>query len=169
MAGEVEERRLSWGWQGRRNGAVAGQLERLSPFPSNGKVRLIWKELPVPWLWQGPRCLPGLVHFKIHCLAFNSLPDLLLEALMTDCSQNNTQRRFFQRRSAESHYLPIRRWLPPRALVIPGSPEPECAPTGRFPRHLERTPDAACQLIGLLADCEFPGRACPSEGLPRLL
>lgn len=97
---------LRRGWQGRRNEAVAGQLERLSPFPRDGKVRLIWKELPVLWSWQRARCLPCLVHFKIHCLAFNSLSDLLLEALMTDCSQNNTQLRFFQLRSAESCYLP---------------------------------------------------------------
>lgn len=123
------------------------------------------KERPVPWLWRGARCLPGLVHFKIHCLASHSLPDLLLEVLMTDCSQNNTRRRFFQLRSAESCYLPISHWLPPRTLVIPGSPKPECDPTGRFPRHLERAPDAPCQLIGLLT-ASFQGEPAPAAGRP---
>lgn len=154
---------LCWGWQGRRNEAVAGQLERLSPFPRDGKVHLIWKELPVLWSWQRARCLPCLVHFKIHCLAFNSLSDPLLEVLMTDCSQNNTQHHFFQLRSAESCYLPIGRWLPLRALVIPGSPKPECDPTGRFPRHLERTLDVPCQLIGLLT-ASFQGEPAPLRG-----
>lgn len=146
-------------------GEAAGQLERLSPFPGDGKVHLMRKERPVPWLWRGARCLPGLVHFKIHCLASHSLPDLLLEVLMTDCSQNNTRRRFFQLRSAESCYLPISRWLPPRTLVIPGSPKPECDPTGRFPRHLERTPDALCQLMGLLT-ASFQREPAPAAGRP---
>ena len=84
---------------------------------------------------------------------------------MTDCSQNNPRRRFFQLRSAESCYLPISRWLSPRTLVIPGSPKPECDPTGRFPRHLERTPDAPCQLIGLLT-ASFQGEPAPAAGRP---
>lgn len=126
----AEEKERGGGWQ----------LGRPSPSPSDGKVHLIRKELPVPWLWQGVRCLPGLVRFKIHCLAFNSFPDQLLEVLMTDCSQNNTRRRFFQLRSAESCYLPISCWLLQRTVVIPGSPKTECNPTGRFLRHLERTP-----------------------------
>ena len=120
------------------------------PISERWKGSPHWEKLPVPWLWQGVRCLPGLVHVKIHCLAFNSLPDQFLEVLTTACSQNNTQHRFFQLRSAESCYLPISRWWPPRALVIPGSRKPECDPTGRFPRHLERTPDAPGQLSGLL-------------------
>lgn len=142
---------------------MAGQLERLSPFPRDGKAHLIGKELPVPWSWQGARCLPGLVHVEIHCLAFNSLLHQLLELLMTVCSQNNTRGCFFQLRSAESRYLPISTGGH-QALVIPGSPMPECDPTGRFPRHLERTPDLPCQLIGLLT-ASFQ-RAWPVLPLP---
>lgn len=65
---------LSWGWQRSRNRAVAGQRQRLSPFPGDGKVRLMRKERPVPRL-RGARCLPDLAQLKTHCLSFNSLPD----------------------------------------------------------------------------------------------
>ena len=85
---------------------------------------------------------------------------------MTDCSQNNTRRRFFQLRSAESRYLPISRWLPPRSLVIPGSPKPECDPTGRFPRPWERAPGAPRQLSGLLT-ASFRSEPAPRPGALR--
>lgn len=94
MAEEVEEM-FSRGWQGQERGGGWAVAEAF-PVYKDGKVHFIRKELPVLWLWQRARCLPSLVHFKIHCLAFNSLPDPLLEVLMTDCSQNNTQSSFFQ-------------------------------------------------------------------------
>ena len=48
-------------------------------------------------------------------------PIPLLEVLMTGCSQNNTQHRFFQLRSAESRHLPLSRW-PLAAAESPGNP-----------------------------------------------
>lgn len=151
-----------------RRSAGVGQGEGMGRWLGSGQAfpvskSSLGKELPVPWSWRGARCLPGLVHVKVHCLAFHSLPNRLSEVLMTTYSQNNTQRCFFQLRSAESCYLPISHWRPPRALVIPGSPRPECDPTGRFPRHLERTPDVPCQLTGLLT-ASFQRAPAPLRG-----
>lgn len=106
---------------------------------------------------------PAWFMSKYIVLLLIASPDQLLEVLMTACSQNNTQHRFFQLRSAEYCYLPISRWRPPRTLVMPGSPKPECDPTGRFPRHLERTLDIPCQLIRLLTT-SFQGEPDPLRG-----
>lgn len=44
---------------GEKERAAAGRPGRLSPSPGDGKGHLIGKELPVPWSWQGVRCLPA--------------------------------------------------------------------------------------------------------------
>lgn len=66
-------------------------------FPKSwdGKVHLIWKELPVLWLQPRVRCLPGpLLAGRIVLLLIAS--NLFLEQLLTEYSQNNPQCRFFQ-------------------------------------------------------------------------
>lgn len=150
----AEEKERGGGWA----------LERLSPCP-----RAHWgKNSQFCGRGRERGVSPAWFMSKYIVLLFHSLPDWLLEVLMTADSQNNTQRYFFQLRSAESCYLPISHWRPPRALVIPGSPRPECDPTGRFPRHLERTSDVPCQLTGLLT-ASFQREPGPSAGLSLML
>lgn len=110
-------------WAGREKAQAAAGSWRGFPHlqGTDGKAHLTGKERPVPWSWQGARCLPGLVPVEVHCLAFNSLLHQLLELLLTVYSQNNTRHCFFQPRSAEACYLPIGTGGH-QALVIPGSP-----------------------------------------------